>query len=285
MRMDTPFTPRTDLSQEFQDRLKLAERLGEAARAVTLPLFRNHGDTDNKLDETGFDPVTKADRDAEAAMRDILDREAPDDAIHGEEFGLKTGRSGWTWILDPIDGTRAFISGLPSWTTLIACAREGIPEIGIIDQPWLDERYIGWTSGAESKIRGETRPLSIHHETRLTNAILSTTDPFIFTPSERGAFEHIRQTARLTRYGLDAYAYARVAAGDMHMVIEAGLQPYDAGALIPVVRGAGGVACDWTGQPAKLGPQLVCAATQELMDQAIISLRRSAGSKSRIGID
>ncbi|MAK61352.1 MAG: histidinol-phosphatase [Ponticaulis sp.] len=283
--MQLPFTPRTDLTQDFQDRLKLAERLGDAARAITLSLFRNHGDTVNKLGEAGFDPVTQADRDAEAAMREILDRDAPDDAINGEEFGLKAGSSGWTWYLDPIDGTRAFIAGLPSWTTLIACAHGDTPEIGIIDQPWLDERYIGWTSGAESDIRGEIQRLSIHPETHLTNAILSTTDPFILTPSERGAFEHIRQTARLTRYGLDAYAYARVSAGDMHMVIEAGLQPHDVGALIPVVRGAGGIACDWTGQPAKLGPQLVCASTQNLMDQAIVSLRRSAGSKSRIGID
>ncbi|MAP94372.1 MAG: histidinol-phosphatase [Ponticaulis sp.] len=283
--MQRPFTPRFELTSDFQNRLKLAERLGDAARAVTLPLFRNHGDTVNKLGDKGFDPVTKADRDAEAAMREILDQDAPDDAINGEEFGLKEGRSGWTWYLDPVDGTRAFIAGLPSWTTLIGCALGSTPEIGVIDQPWLDERYIGWSRGAESVIRGETKRLMVDPETRLTNAILSTTDPFILTPSERGAFEHLRQTARLTRYGLDAYAYARVAAGDMHIVTETGLQPHDVAALIPVVRGAGGVACDWSGQPATIGPQLVCTATADIMEQAIISLRRSAGGRSRIGID
>ena len=137
--MQRPFTPRFELTSDFQNRLKLAERLGDAARAVTLPLFRNHGDTVNKLGDKGFDPVTKADRDAEAAMREILDQDAPDDAINGEEFGLKEGRSGWTWYLDPVDGTRAFIAGLPSWTTLIGCALGSTPEIGVIDQPWLDD--------------------------------------------------------------------------------------------------------------------------------------------------
>lgn len=283
--METSFTPISDLTLDFQDRLKLAGQLGDAARAVTLPLFRNHGLTDNKLGEAGFDPVTKADRDAEAVMREILEREAPDDAINGEEFGIKEGISGWTWYLDPIDGTRAFIAGLPSWTTLIGCALGSTPEIGLIDQPWLDERYIGWTRGAESHIRGEVSRLTVDPEQKLTNAILSTTDPFILTPSERGAFEHLRQTARLTRYGLDAYAYARVAAGDMHLVTESDLKPHDIAALIPVVRGAGGVACDWTGAPATLGPQLACAASEAIMEQAIVSLRRSAGGRSRIGLD
>lgn len=270
---------------EFAARVKIAEALADLAAAVTLSLFRQHGETIDKAGPGAFDPVTKADRDAEAVMRDFLERELPDDAIDGEEFGVKMGSSGWTWYLDPIDGTRAFIAGLPSWTTLIGCANGDMPVIGVIDQPYLQERYIGWTDAAVSNIRGTIAPLSVSLETRLTAAILSTTDPFILTPSERGAFEHLRQTARLTRYGLDAYAYARLAAGDIHIVTETGLQPHDVAALIPVVRGAGGVACDWTGAPARTGPQLVCAASQDIMDQAIVSLRRSAGSRSWIGID
>ena len=283
--MTVPSTAHSDLPPELQARIALAHRLADAARDVTLPLFRNHGKTENKLGPGAFDPVTKADKDAEAVMREILAEAAPDDGIDGEEFGVTEGTSGWVWYLDPIDGTRAFIAGLPSWTTLIACAKDGMPEIGIIDQPWLDERYVGWTSGAESQIRGTTETLNVDPEEKLTNAVLSTTDPFILTPSERGAFEHLRQTARLTRYGLDAYAYARVAAGDMHIVTETGLQAHDVAALIPVIRGAGGVACDWTGVPASTGPQLVCTATQAIMDQAIISLRRSAGRKGRIGLE
>ncbi len=272
-------------SSAYADRLQAARKLADLAAEVTLALFRQHGETIDKAGPGAFDPVTKADRDAEAAMREYLDREWPDDAIDGEEFGVKDGTSGWTWYLDPVDGTRAFICGLPSWTTLIACAENGMPKIGIIDQPYLQERYIGWTDAACVEIRGETRRLLVSAETKLTNAILSTTDPFILTPSERGAFEHLRQTARLTRYGLDAYAYARLAAGDIHLVTETGLQAHDVAALIPVVRGAGGIACDWTGAPADTGPQLACAASQDIMDQAVISLRRSAGRRSRIGID
>lgn len=273
------------LSSEMTERIRLAHRLADIAATVTLALFRSHGDVHDKAGPGDFDPVTQADRDAEAVMRNLLEAEAPDDAINGEEFGIKEGKSGWTWYLDPIDGTRAFICGLPSWTTLIGCVKDGDPVIGIIDQPYLGERYTGWTSGAELNVRGEVSPLKVSGETRLTQAILSTTDPFILTPSERGAFEHLRQTARLTRYGLDAYAYARLAAGDINIVTETGLQPHDVAALIPVVRGAGGIACDWSGAPAKLGPQLSCTGTQEIMDQAVISMRRSAGGKGRLGID
>jgi histidinol phosphatase-like enzyme (inositol monophosphatase family) len=281
----THSSPASTLSEEFRSRLDLAQRLADTARTITLALFRSHGTTDNKLGQDGFDPVTKADRDAEAVMRGILQEEAPDDAINGEEFGFTDGTSGWTWYLDPVDGTRAFICGLPVWTTLIGCVRDGKPEIGLIDQPYLDERYTGWTTGAVSQIRGIETPLSVSTETRLTASTLSTTDPFILTPSERGAFEHLRQAARLTRYGLDAYAYARLAAGDIHLVTETSLHPHDIAALIPVVRGAGGLACDWFGAPATLGPQLVCAATQEILDQAVLSLKRSAGRRAGIGFD
>ncbi len=270
---------------ELTSRVDLARKLAEIAAKVTLPLFRQHGETIDKAGPGDFDPVTKADRDAEAAMRDYLARAAPDDGINGEEFGVTEGTSGWTWYLDPVDGTRAFIAGLPSWTTLIGCVRGDEPIIGVIDQPYLDERYVGWTDDAILETRGRVETLQVGRESRLTGAILSTTDPFILTPSERGAFEHLRQTAKLTRYGLDAYAYARLAGGDINLVTETGLQPHDVAALIPVVRGAGGVACDWEGQPARLGPQLACASSQDILDQALISLRRSAGRKGRIGLD
>lgn len=269
----------------LEGRVEIARKLADIAAGVTLSLFRQFGETIDKAGPGAFDPVTRADRDAEAAMRAFLEAECPSDGINGEEYGVREGSSGWTWYLDPVDGTRAFICGLPSWTTLIGCVQGDEPLIGLIDQPWLGERYIGWGEASISEIRGEVKPLQVSGETRLTQAILSTTDPFILTPSERGAFEHLRQTARLTRYGLDAYAYARLAAGDINMVTETGLQPHDVAALIPVVRGAGGVACDWTGAPAKLGPQIACASTQQIMDQAIVSLRRSAGGKGRLGLD
>ena len=270
---------------DLADRVSLAEKLSNAASEVTLALFRQHGETHDKAGPGEFDPVTKADRDAEAVMRDILAREAPDDAINGEEFGITEGRSGWTWYLDPVDGTRAFVAGLPSWTTLIGCVRGDEPTIGIIDQPYLQERYIGWTQAAIVDMRGRKTRLQVDTETLLTRATLSTTDPYILTPSERGAFEHLRQTAQLTRYGLDAYAYARLADGSIHLVTETGLKPHDVAALIPVVRGAGGLAYTWSGAPAKLGPQLVCASHPAIMEQAVLSLRRSAGLRANIGID
>ena len=255
----------------------LAIRLADAAAQATLPYFRKIELGETNKASAGFDPVTLADRAGERAIRDILDVERPDDAIQGEEYGDKPGSSGWTWHLDPIDGTRAFIAGLPSWTTLIGAAFDARAVIGVIDQPYLGERYVGAPGGTVLIDRnGESHDLSTRDCPALTDAILSTTDYFILSPPERGAFEHLRATAKLTRYGLDAYAYARVAAGTVDMVAETGLQPHDVAALIPVVENAGGVVTDWRGQPARIGGQIVAAANQSILDEALVSLRRSA---------
>jgi histidinol phosphatase-like enzyme (inositol monophosphatase family) len=259
----------------------LALRLADAARAAALPHFRAAAThADNKL-ATGFDPVTEADRAAERAMREIIARERPDDGVEGEEYGANAGSTGLVWHLDPVDGTRAFIAGVPVWTILIGLVVEGRALVGVIDQPWMDERYVGapgpdGAAQAWLDCRGQRSPLRVRACRRLTDAILSTTDPFILTAPERGAFEHLRATARLTRYGLDAYAYARLAAGTIDMVAETGLQAHDVAALIPVIEGAGGVVTDWRGEPAKLGGQIVAAANRHILDEAIISLRRSA---------
>jgi histidinol phosphatase-like enzyme (inositol monophosphatase family) len=257
--------------------LPLALRLADAARAAILPIFRtaSASNPDNK-DRTGFDPVTEADRASERVMREIISTTRPDDAIEGEEYGSAAGTSGLTWYLDPIDGTRAFVAGLPSWCVLIGLVKDGKPILGIIDQPWLDERYVGVGDEAWLDCRGARTKLRTRDCQLLTQAVLSTTDPFILTPPERGAFEHIRATARLTRYGLDAYAYARLAAGTIDMVTETGLKSHDVAALIPVIEGAGGVVTDWRGQPAQLGGQIVAAANRKILDEALISLRRSA---------
>ncbi|MDZ4762489.1 MAG: histidinol-phosphatase [Alphaproteobacteria bacterium] len=256
--------------------LPLAMRLADAARASALPNFRSAASIAENKAASGYDPVTEADRAAERAMRDILTAERPDDGIEGEEYGSSPGTSGLTWHLDPIDGTRAFIAGLPSWTVLIGLVEEGRPTLGVIDQPWLDERYIGSGGEAWLDCRGARTPLRVRVCEKLTDAILSTTDYFILTPPERGAFEHLRTAARLTRYGLDAYAYARLAAGTIDMVAETGLQSHDVAALIPVIEGAGGVVTDWRGDVAKLGGQIVAAANRKILDEALVSLRRSA---------
>lgn len=259
--------------------LPTAQRMADAARAAALPHFRSAtSSTENKA-ATGYDPVTEADKAAERAMRAVLGRERPDDAIEGEEYGAQAGTSGVTWYLDPVDGTRAFIAGLPSWTTLIGATEGDRPILGVIDQPWLDERYVGLTAGEPSSWlqgRGAKIVLKTRDCRKLTDAILSTTDPFILTAPERGAFEHIRATARLTRYGLDAYAYARLAAGTIDMVTETGLKAHDVAALIPVIEGAGGVVTDWRGDTPQLGGQIAAAANRRILDEALISLKRSA---------
>lgn len=253
-----------------------AMKLADAARAAALPFFRLASTRADNKATSGYDPVTEADRAAERAMRDLIAAERPDDAIEGEEYGATAGASGLVWYLDPVDGTRAFIAGLPVWTILIGLVDNGRPSIGVIDQPWLDERYVGADGTAWLDCRGARAPLKTRACPALTDAILSTTDPFILTPSERGAFEHLRQTARLTRYGLDAYGYARLAAGSIDMVAETGLKSHDVAALIPVIEGAGGVVTDWRGQPAKLGGQIAAAANRTILDQALVSLKRSA---------
>ena len=257
--------------------LPVALKLADAARGAINPIFRSAAasNPDNKL-TTGFDPVTEADKASERAMREIIERERPDDGIEGEEFGIKPSATGLVWYLDPIDGTRAFVAGLPSWCVLIGLAQEGKPILGIIDQPWLDERYVGLCDESWLDCRGARTKLRVRNVASLTQAVLSTTDPFILTAPERGAFEHIRQTARLTRYGLDAYAYARLAAGTIDMVTETGLKSHDVAALFPVIEGAGGVVTDWLGNPAKLGGQIVAAANRQILDEALVSLRRSA---------
>ncbi len=255
---------------------RLIHRLADAAREATLPHFRNSV-ADNKAAQA-FDPVTEGDRAGERALREILSQACPHDAVVGEEYPASAGSSGWTWYLDPIDGTRAFVAGLPSWTTLIGLAGpDGTPVFGCIDQPVLGERYLGWPGGAAMCTPEGEATLSVSSCNDLREAVISTTDPFILSAAEQGAWTHLRHAARLTRYGLDGYAYARLAAGSIDLVAESGLKPWDAAALIPVVRGAGGLATDWHGRPASAaGGQLLCCAGVGIQEQALLALRRSA---------
>ncbi|MEM6411691.1 MAG: inositol monophosphatase family protein [Pseudomonadota bacterium] len=264
---------------EIEAALAFAGRLADSAAAAIAPHFRALSEIEEKSHtaKEGFDPVTEADRGAERAMRALIEAERPEDGIIGEEYDERPSRNGCTWVLDPVDGTRAFVAGLPVWTTLIAlCDPAGDPIIGIIDPSALGERYLGWPGGAAMETAAGRKPIHVSGEDDLRKATIATTDPFIMTPAEQGAWTHLRHTARIIRYGLDAYAYARLAAGTIDLVAETGLAPWDMAALIPVVRGAGGLACDWTGAPAKPGGQIVCASSQGVLDQALISLRRSA---------
>ena len=225
--------------------IALADRLADAARAVIVPLFRTPVSNERKADRS---PVTEADRDAEAAMRRLIKSEFPRDAIHGEEFGAEPGTSGRTWVLDPIDGTTAFMAGRPIFGTLIALVVEGWPVLGVIDQAVLGERWLGVT-GQPTTFNGQpvrTRPCR-----ELSDAAIATTGPHYFDDHDGGHFMALAAKTDHKRMvmGGDCYNYAMLASGHLDVVCEANLKLHDFAALVPVVEGAGGTMCDWNGDP------------------------------------
>lgn len=263
---DTPF-------EEHDDLVETAHALADAARAVILPHFRSAGLSIDDKGRHGFDPVTAADRAAEEAMRRVLGERRPDDAILGEEFGRSAGSSGITWVLDPIDGTRAFMAGTPTWGVLIAVGDEGGPKFGIVDQPYIGERYWGGLGrGGWSGPHGGGA-LGTRQTGTLDDAILFSTFPEIGTTAERAAFARVAQRAKLVRYGVDCYAYALLAIGQIDLVIEAGLQPYDIHAPLALIEAAGGIVTDWQGGSARDGGAVIAAANPGLHAQALALLR------------
>ena len=251
--------------------LDFADTLADAARAAILPYFRATHRISNK-DAARFDPVTDADEAAERAMRALISAEFPEHSVLGEEYGGELASEGYQWILDPIDGTRAFISGLPTWGVLIGLYYEGRPLIGVMDQPYLDERYRGWMAGANATARGVTRKLRTRSCGGIRDATLSTTDPYLFMDSEAEAFRRAREQAKLTRYGYDCYAYCMLASGFIDVVIENNLKPFDIAALIPVVAGAGGGVCAWDGGDASAGGRVLAWGDARLRDSALALL-------------
>jgi len=271
------------VSSGFPAPARLAEldrfliELNHAAGAAILPLFRGDHGLDNKF-TVGFDPVTEADKGAERAIRALISERYPDHGVIGEEYGEDRPDAEWVWVLDPVDGTRAFIAGLPLWTTLIALRHNGRPVLGSIGQPFLGEIYLGHAGGSRLISRDGERLLRVRLCPRLTDAIIATTDPeACFSGAELGAWTQVRAAARLARLGCDAYAYAMVAAGTMDMVIEAGLKSWDIECAIPLIEGAGGVVTDWRGAPVgQHGGQIVIAGDRACLDEALVALRRSA---------
>jgi myo-inositol-1(or 4)-monophosphatase len=225
-------------------------------------------EADNKAEGGVYDPVTELDRAAERALRAAIEAMFRDDGIEGEEYGLVRDGSRRRWLLDPVDGTRALICGLPSWTTLVALLEDGKPVAGFIDAPALDELMIGLPGRTE--LNGHA--VRVSGCTELAEARLSSTDPFLFARAEADAFERVRRGVRLTRFGYDALAYARLAAGSLDLVVESGLKRHDWAALVPVVRGAGGVIGDWQGGEEFEGGAIVAAATPALFDAAVATL-------------
>lgn len=255
------------------DLLSFAHELADAARQVTLRHFRSALEVENKAGAGDFDPVTRADRDAETAMRTLIEKRYPDHSVTGEEFGERSGSGNYRWLLDPVDGTRSYACGLPTWTTLIALLQDGEPLVGIIDAPALDERYAGSAGESWVSCGGSAQRVRSSNCTRLTEARLSTTDPFLFAGATAEVFERLRSFARITRYGHDGYAYARLAAGDLDLVVECALKPHDHAALLPVVRGSGGVFGDWLGGCDFSAGNVIAAATPQLYDAAVEIMR------------
>jgi myo-inositol-1(or 4)-monophosphatase len=252
--------------------LTFALELADAARCETMARWQTAPGERNKAGSAGYDPVTEADLAAERAIRALIRERHPDHGIAGEEFDTFAGEGRFEWSLDPVDGTRAFVCGLPGWTTLIALLDEGEPVLGLIDVPRLDERYLGWPGGARVDAGETSETVRTSGCTRIAEARFATTDPFLFDSAEREGFERIRARARLTRYGFDAYAYARLAAGSIDLVVESGLKPHDYNALVPVIRGAGGVVGNWEGGPDLRAGRIVAAATKALFDDAVETL-------------
>ncbi len=252
--------------------LDAAHRLANAASSVTLLHFRTNTVADDKGGGQ-FDPVTAADKGAEAAIRDILAREFPDHGIIGEEYGSVNEDADYVWTLDPIDGTRAFIIGLPTWGTLIGLQYQGKPLIGVMDQPFTGERFwndarAAWHRGPKGLQRCQTRRCA-----SLGSALLTATTPDMFAGEDEVRFNRLANAARMRRFGGDCYSYCMLALGHIDIVAEARLKPFDIAPLIPIVEKAGGVVTSWDGGAASEGGQCIACGDPSLLPAALAALK------------
>jgi myo-inositol-1(or 4)-monophosphatase len=256
---------------EFEALLATAHALADRAGAVILPHFRTNQAVDHKGGEL-FDPVTAADRDAESAIREALAVAFPDHGIVGEEFGTRKGETDYSWVIDPIDGTRSFILGLPLWGTLIGLTRSGVPLLGMMDQPFTGERF--WSGEQASFFRhgGATKTMRTRACETLAKALLATTSTDVFTADEHSRFAAMSDKVRLRRFGGDCYNYCLLAMGQIDLVAEAGLQPFDILPLIPIVERAGGVVTTWDGGDPRAGGRILAAGDPRLHEAAVAML-------------
>jgi myo-inositol-1(or 4)-monophosphatase len=251
--------------------IAFAHALADAAGAVIRPYFRVRLDVDDKGAAKGsiFDPVTAADREAERAIRAIIARERPGDGILGEEFGETAGTSGRRWVLDPVDGTRAFINGRHEWGSLIALEEGGRPVLGLIDQPVLGERFIGANGTASLN----AAPIRVRECAGLGDAILCCTHPYAyFDAAEQAAFRRVSDAAKMSRFGGDCYVFAMLAMGFCDVIVESSLHRWDVAALIPLVEGAGGIITDWKGGDPSAGGQCIASGDGRVHEQALALL-------------
>ncbi len=264
-----------------QDILAFIHSLADAAGEVALSGFRSSIQVDDKGsrdmpvdDVRRYDPVTEADRGAERVMRALIEKHLPHHGIVGEEYGIHQRDAEHVWVLDPIDGTRSFISGVPLWGTLIGLMKAEKPAFGMMAQPYIGERFYG--TGRQAWYRGPhgEGKLSTRKCDRLSDAVLFTTTPALFDATERPFYDAIEREARLARYGTDCYGYCMLAAGQADLVIESGLENYDVVALVPIIEGAGGVITTWTGGPATDGGRIVASGDPALHETVLRDLAR-----------
>jgi myo-inositol-1(or 4)-monophosphatase len=247
------------------------EELASASGEAILPFFRTSLSVDNKA-AGGFDPVTEADRAAEAVMRGLIRRSFPSHGVIGEEYGTEQADAEYVWVLDPIDGTKSFINGMPTWGTLIGLMRFGEPVFGMMHQPFMRERFTG--DGGAARYQGPAGPrdLRVRPCASLGEALLGTTSPLLMNESDRARFRRVEEKARLSRYGGDCYAYCMLAAGHSDLVIETELKPHDILPLIPIITGAGGIVTTWENGPAHQGGRVVAAGDRRVHAQALALL-------------
>jgi len=256
---------------------RFAGRLADASGRAILPYFRQASTGVEDKGSLGpglakFDPVTEADKEGEHAIRRLIRSEHPGHGILGEEHGHEPGTEPGHWVIDPIDGTRAFISGNPQWGTLIAFNDGARPAIGVLDQPYLGERWTGWGGQAVFEVRGRQTPLKTRACARLEDAVISSTHPWAyFTESEQALFREIDGQTRMSRFGGDCYAYGLLAMGFLDVIIEARLKPWDIQALIPIIEGAGGIVTGWSGEDPQTTDRIV-AAGDPRVHEAVLQL-------------
>ena len=244
---------------------ELATVSGETIR----PFFRSALGVENKSRSGGFDPVTAADRAAEAAMRALIKRNFPEHGIIGEEFDADHGDAEYVWVLDPIDGTKSFICGMPAWGTLIALTRRGEPIYGMMHQPFTREHFTGDGKGAHYRGPAGARALRVRPCAALGDAIMLTTSPLLMAEADRQCFGRVEQAVRLSRYGGDCYAYCVLAAGHVDLIIETELKPHDVLALIPIIEGAGGIMTTWENDSPQKGGRIIAAGDKRVHAQAL----------------
>jgi myo-inositol-1(or 4)-monophosphatase len=266
--MQTDF-PQMTAALDWIELTSFARTLANQAARHILPHFRADIPVDAKPGEV-FDPVTEADRAGERAMRAMIEARFPDHGIHGEEYGVKPARSGFTWILDPVDGTRAFICGMPTWATLIGLSLDGVPRIGVMAQPFVGETFFGNATGAWVDYRGAERTIRVRTGRRIADATLTTTAPELYrTPQEKSVLQRLTAATRMTRYGGDAYFFCLLAAGHIDLAMDARMAAYDIAPLIPIIEGAGGHVCTWERGDAAQGGNVIAAASRDLLEEAL----------------